>query len=181
MSPIIHFSYWASHPANKHWLTKVFEGFTTPSIHSHSQQFLIFFHRQRTPTHACKWTAHTGNPSFQFTVHWGTSSCFSCHKIDKHIYSWFLGRERQTVNTAWQDRHVFLSGRILHAFVKLCNVYCGSVCEQWKTLSPFIKYVQEAFWVLWAPVGPPTVTFYINKSCRISFRVTKKYTVISSG
>lgn len=104
-----------------------------PLIHSHCHLFALCFH---TSTHACKRTTHTrawvrthtGNPSFQFptTVQWSTTLHSTSHNLDKHIYSWFLCREGPTVNAGWQDRHISLSGRILHAFVRLYNMYCGS-------------------------------------------------------
>lgn len=122
-----------------------------PLIHSHSHHFVLFFH---TSTHAYKRTTHThthtgmdtqawihthththrqqaGDPSFHFstTVQRSTTSRSTSRNLDKHIYSWFLCREGQTVIAGWQARHISLSGKILHAFVWLYNSYCGSTHE----------------------------------------------------
>lgn len=109
-----------SHPTNKHWVT----------VHDHSLWFthtltILFFsllqlmHANEQHTHT-----HAGNPAFHFaiTVQWSTTLRSTSHNLDKHIYSWFLQREGWTVNAGWQDRHISLSGRILHAFVRLYNV-----------------------------------------------------------
>lgn len=47
------------------------------------------------------------------------------HNLDEHIYAWFLCREGRTLNVAWQDRHIFPSGRILRGCIRLNNMYCG--------------------------------------------------------
>lgn len=114
----------ASHPANKLWLT-----FVRGRDHSLHSLTLTVFSFSLTQTHTdalqlmhanerrARMHVHKGNPSFHFTVQWSTTLCSTSHKLDKHIYSWFLSREGQSVNSAWQGRHISLSGRIRHAFV----------------------------------------------------------------
>lgn len=77
--------------------------------------------------HANEQSARSQSVSLCFTVHWCTASRSSSHSRNKHLFM-IPVQGVPTVNSAWQDRHILLSGRILHALRKLYTCCCRPVC-----------------------------------------------------